>query len=272
MIQDKLLKDFEEWLNNNTGILPRTKYHYLKVIRMFLSSAESASIDNINKFLHERKCHVFKYPFKYFLEFLDREDDYSKIMSIRRKPKGKYGVYVDKKKISDMIHQIIDENYYIVAKIQYLTGARANDILSLKRNNVRKKEDCIVLNLITKGEKEHTVAIPYPEAKEIIDYIEKTQREYPFLKGKRRELARWVDNNYRYYYEHIRRASELTGLKGFRTHDFRRNLANDIYKATKDIFLAKRVLGHKNIAHTEIYLERLNREDAIKEAIEKFRR
>jgi len=83
---------------------------------------------------------------------------------------------------------------------------------------------------------------------------------------------RWVNNNYRYYYEQIRNAATIVGMSGFTPHDFRRNFATDAYRETKDIYLTRDLLGHRNIDHTIIYLKSLDMEKRSKEIIEKIRR
>lgn len=268
-----MIEEFKKWMEDNTILLPRTIKQYARVIRAFLMEYPQARVEEMNEFLQRKNSgYFYRYAFKRFLKFLGREEEWPLITRVKRKPKHRYGVFVNKDKIQEMIKQIRDRSYYIVAKIQYLTGARACDVLKLKRDSIKIREDRITLHLITKGNKEHIVAIPYPEAEEIVDFLEDTNKEYPFLKGKHKDMTTWVTNNYRYYYEEVKIASETTGLKGFRTHDFRRNFASDVYMKTRDVYLVKGLLGHRNLRHTIEYLQRINEEEEAKKAIERFRR
>lgn len=274
-IKEKLVKNFEEWMNNNTSLLPRSKSQYLKIIKMFLRSYDGITIDNINKFLREKHGHFYRFAFRYFFMFLEREKNYSSIVKIRRMPRKRHGVYAKKERLKDLIYQISKDNFRIVALIQYYTGARPHDVLGMRKEDFRVEEvegSGLTLHLIMKAMVEHTAEIPFPEAKEIIEFVKKSHKEYPFLIGKSKDFTRWINNNYRYYYKEIRIASEMIGLKGFRPHDFRRNLANDVYKGTKDIYLTKEILGHKRIETTVRYLEGLKKKEEIRKAIERFRR
>jgi len=266
-----MIQEFKEWLDNTT-LLPRSRSQYLKVIGLFLRSSDDISIENVNGFLQEREGHYYRFAFKYFFDFLERPNDYSLLKKIRRKPRRRHGVYTEKERLVDLIQQIKRKTYRIVALIQYYTGARPHDVLGLRKEDIKIKKDGLVLYLIVKGNREHTANIPFPEAQEILDFIQGTEKEYPFLRGKSKSLTNWIDNNYRYYYQEIREASELIGLKGFRPHDFRRNMASDVYRGTKDLFLTKEILGHKRIETTVRYIERIKKEDETKKAIERFRR
>jgi integrase len=271
------LEKFDEWLETNTDLLPRTKKQYRKVIMQFLKQHDdSVALKDMNRFLNEKKISFYRFPFKFFLKSLDRENEYTGLIKIRKKPRARHGIYTTQEKIMDLINKILDPVYKTAALIQFYTGARPQDVLSLNKKDFEIKENGIVIYFGRwKGMKEHTSKIPFPEANCIIYFMNNWSKQFPFLKGKGsdKNLIKWIDNNYRYYLNEITLAAkEVSGLENFRPHDFRRNLAADIYSGTKDLFLTKEILGHKNIDTTTKYLAEIQGEDSSREMVERFRR
>ena len=258
-------------MNQNTNLLPRSKTQYNKVIDQFIHRYHAVTIENINRFLVEKNISFYKFAFFYLLKFLDMKNEYININKIRKLPKKRYGVYVDADKIKQMFQHINTPEFFVVAMIQFLTGCRSQDVLGLTKDHIIIKADGVTLHLVVKGMREHTVAIPFPEAKLIVDFT-RNKGEYPFLRGKQHDITKWITNNYNYYYREIKRASEAIGIHGFRTHDFRRNFASDVYSGKKDIFLIQQLLGHQSIETTARYLQDIRSEEASKKAIEEFRR
>ena len=244
---------------------------YYKVIKQFLKNNHEVTTENINRFLLEKKIATYKFAFFHFLKFLGMDLEYKDILKIKRTPKKRMGVYLDREKLMGLINMIVDDGYRIVAIIQNLTGSRSQDVLSLRRDKVEIKPDGITLHLLVKGMREHIVLIPFPEAQRILDFIT-DKGDYPFLRGKQTNLTKWVNNNYRHYYDAVKEASRIVGVPEFSTHDFRRNFATDVYKGTNDLFLVKMLLGHSSIETTAGYLQQIQKEEASKKAIEDFRR
>jgi integrase len=258
-------------MNQNTNLLPRTKTQYSKVIDQFIHKYHTVTIENINRFLVEKNISFYKFAFFYLLKSLGMNNEYHNINKIRQLPKKRYGVYVESEKIKKIFEHINKPEYFMVAMIQFLTGCRSQDVLGLNKDHIIIKADGVTLHLVVKGMREHTVAIPFPEAKIIVEFI-RNKGEYPFLRGKQKDLTQWITNNYNYYYKEIKQATKAVGIHGFRTHDFRRNFASDVYRGKKDIFLVQQLLGHQSIETTARYLQDIQREEASKKAIEEFRR
>lgn len=266
---------FKEWLQGNSTLLPRSIRQYDKVIHAFIGEYGMAvTLENINSFLLKKNISFYRFAFKHFLEFLNRGDVYFKIVKLKRKPKKRFGFYTDKDKIIQLINRITDRKFYLVARIQFLTGARTHDVFGLKKEgDYRIKKNGLIIYLMTKGERKEPYLIPFPEAKEIIDFLEYSNEEYPFLRGSSNNLTTWIDNNYRYYLRTIVEVSEAMGLHGFRPHDFRRNFASYVYGFSgKDIHYTKEALRHKDIKHTTEYLSTITKEEESKKIIEKLRK
>lgn len=275
-VVEGLSDEFREWLESNSALLPRTRKQYVKVINQFLRKFDdSTEMKDINKFLAGKNISYYRFPFKLFLKFLNKEKDYLDVVKQKKKPKEKHGIYTTPRKELQLVEKVGDPVYRTVALIQYYTGARPQDVLSLNRKDFEIKENGLTIYFgRSKGLNPNTFMIPMPEAAEIVLSIATLKDEFLFLRGiPSSELTTWVDNNYKYYLNELTEAAkEVEGLERFRPHDFRRNLAADIYSKTKDIFLVKNILGHKSIETTSKYLDDIKKEEASREVVEKFRR
>jgi integrase len=268
---------FEDWLRNNTFLLERTIRLYVRTIERFKRLFGNPTIENINRFIiestKERRSYYVKYVFRLYLKYLGREEDYPKLVKVRQKAKKRIGCYLAKEEIMRIIDLMTDKTYRIVALIQFLTGARAHDVLSFNSKNLVRQNDDVWLGLTPKGEKRlYYVFIPKKHAKLICDFIESSGKEYPFLKGNIENFVNAVNNNYRYYYNEVKNAAKFAGYPDFSTHDFRRNFIEDIYSREKDLRVIKDIAGHSNIRYTMQYLKQhFETRPRIKKLIEEIR-
>lgn len=268
---------FEEWLRRTTNLGERSIRLYTRTIRRFLSLYPEVTIENINDFIFksskERRSVYVRYAFKYLLTFLDRKDEYKDVVSVRQPVKKRVGCYLPKEEIIKIIENIKDERYKMVALIQFLTGARAHDVLSFNKNDVIEKDETLFLRLIPKGRrKEHIVVIPKKFKERVLNFIEVSTSEYPFLRGDISNITRAVDNNYKYYFDALKKSAKLCGYPEFSTHDFRRNFAEDLRENETDIIEISNMLGHSSPIYTLHYLQQ-NKADMKKriQSAEKIR-
>jgi len=202
----------------------------------------------MNKFIteafRENSSLYVKYAFNHYLQFTGRLEDYRDLVPVKSKPRKKHGVYLKKEQLLEIIENISDERYRTVALIQFLTGARAHDVFSFDKNNMWLQDDgSLKLILGIKGGREHTVFIMSKFVPRVTQFIEKVNKKNPFLRGQSSSFTNLVNNNYRYYFTILKNAAKKCGHDAFATHDFRRNLSDDIYSITKDVGQVSKAIG-----------------------------
>lgn len=267
--------NFKEWLKDNSPLMERTIIMYSRTINRFLSSYDNVDLQNINKFVtdsfrNKRSCYV-KYAFKYYLEFINKEEMYKKIVPVKVSPVKKEGVYLPSKKLFKIVNGIKDETFRIVALLQYITGGRSHDILGIEKTRIKEnKDESLQIILIAKGNKKRYVFIPKHYVNTITKFVEKCQKKYPFLRGDTENLRSAVDRNYRYYYNHVKASAKKLGYDKFATHDFRRNFIDDVQTATEDIRQSANVSGI-TVGTAIKYLNKKIEKEKSKEIIERIR-
>jgi integrase len=271
-----MTQEFQEWLRNNTTLMERTILNYTRTMERFFSEHNELTVENINKFItsHTRNTRTYyiKYAFRFYLIFSGKPEMYRDIVKVKERPKKKAGIYLSKEELIDIVNNIDSIRYRFVALIQYLTGTRAGDLLRFTSDNMMEKDNNIILRLYeAKGGKEQMLFIPPRFADHVKQFIINTGSKRPFLEGQSENLRKLVDNNYRYYYEALKVSANKLGFKGFTSHDFRRNLANNAFDETKDIRIVQKILGHSNFTTTLRYIKNSIDESKLQKIIEELR-
>jgi integrase len=232
----------------------------MRTIRRFYKKYEEPNINNINKFVsesfREKRSVYAKYVFKHYLRFLGKTPHkYTLLVAVKVKPRKKYGVYIPKTEQLKIVDTIKDPDYRMVALIQFITGARPEDVITIKRSSmVLERNGSLRLMSEAKGGREKVLYIPPKYTPMVKDYFDNNNNEYPFIKGlSKKGFIRLVDNNYQYYYNALSEASHEVGHPDFRPHDFRRNFANDLDEAGYSLREIQEALGHARIETTARY-------------------
>lgn len=260
-----LINDFHNYLKLNTNLNERSIRNYVGVIKTFLNKYNEITVENMNDYI--RQYPFARYVFKYFLAFLGRESDIFKLIKAKEKTREVKGVYLDKETILSAI-QKLPEKERVIALIQFLTGARASEVIKISKENVSFEGDFIKIKLITKGWKERFIFIPVRYA-EVVNYIVKSPFRYVFLEDNEIDERR-VNTVYTIYYMKVKEAFTSVGINNFSTHDFRRNFINFIYNKTKDIVKTKTMVGHEKIETTFRYINKLLTHEELKKIIEEI--
>lgn len=270
-------QSFKEWLTDNTKLSERSIDLYVRTVNRFLEKYAGPSIENINNFIAESfrnsASYYVKYAFKFYLQFLRREMDYYKLVKVKVKPTEKIGCYVTKDILESIVNGIDDPIYQRVALIQYVTGKRAHDVLGVKRDNVMKLEDgALRIRFLPKGERREVFGfIPIVFVAPIVELIDHTSKEYPFLKGEGKTFVKLVNNNYHKYEMKIKKSALKVNQPTFASHDFKRNFLEEFYIASgKDIHLTQQAGDHLQFETTLRYFKRIQEED-MKTVVEKVR-
>lgn len=138
-------------------------------------------------------------------------------------------------------------------ELMYATGLRVSELLSLERGNV----DLIngVVGVMGKGAKERRVPLG-DFAKEYVEkYINEVRRYNPGHRTKYLFLNRYGEPLSRqYFFKQIKKYAELAGIEtSISPHTLRHCFATHLIESGAQLKAVQEMLGHTNIATTEIY-------------------
>lgn len=253
---------FLEWLRSNTDLSEGSAVLYDRTIRRFLREFEGhTSTIDINRFITEsfrnNASYYVKYAFKHYLNYT-KQKSYDDLVKVKIGAKKRMGKYVSEAKIKEIIENIKNETHKDIAIIQYGTGARAREIITLSWDNIDYEPNRIRIRLIGKGNKQR-----FTYLNKELDVVLKRHvgvGEYLFLPSQfasynQALFEKKVQTQRSYYYKSISQAAQLSGLDRFGTHDFRRNVAEMLRKKISDPYIVQRVLGHADIRTTMLYYQ-----------------
>ncbi|MFW6119399.1 MAG: tyrosine-type recombinase/integrase [Petrotogales bacterium] len=262
---------FRRWMRVNTNLLEGTIKIYARTISEYFDEYEDLSVNHINEFVskafRESRSPHKKYAFKPYMLFLELPQDkdgepsmYKQIVKARVRPRKKQGHYLPKNKIKQIIDSIEDDVYRDIAKLQYACGARAHEIIKIKKDNIDIQDKYVTVTIEGKGDKEGTLYYSHAFIP-IFEKHTKPNESYLFLSEadelSREDLQRKVDNIRRYYSTALRSAAEACGYPGFGTHDFRRNFTDGVLDKHGPIS-TQRALRHGHYQTTEKYINSKN--------------
>lgn len=139
-------------------------------------------------------------------------------------------------------------------EIMYASGLRVSELLSLKMKNISLERG--IITVVGKGSKQRKV--PFGEfAKEyLVKYIEHGRKKNP---GTRSEIV--FLNRYgkplsrQYFFLQVKKYAEMVGIEEeISPHTLRHCFATHLLESSADIRTVQEMLGHSNIATTQIYL------------------
>ena len=278
-----IISEYIEWLITKKQLKPSSLRVYRIVCVVFISENYDR-LDDINAYndyiikkgIKQRSPHVHA-MLKSFIQFYiqDAGKRHTMIENLIT-PEFFDGPLTEKKYLSEdqiinVINSLQKPKFKIVSLIQNITGARAGDVLSIKRGNIIPElyEGKNVLKIVIdgKGNKRNVVYIHDPLIQTLImDYIikhienidfyflNKYTNWYHSVHGKEAML---IKNNYKAYMRDLDRALKLNGLssKEFGTHDYRRCFARRVWSKYKDLVILQDLLNHQNPATTIRYLK-----------------
>lgn len=282
--------EFRDWLRDFKRLSESSINIYASVITKFFIEYEEDTLDNINWFIAEyanksRSVHYFS-VMKSWLEFSFRENRgaYNEIVDNLVRPRRPKNLKTERQYLKDddiieILNHIKHHENRIIALIQFLTAARAGDVISVRRDMIQHEEyqnqKTLKIVLEGKGGKRNVVYIFDTIAIGLIDkYLEKydnnMKRIIPeyyenFVFIKKRKYKKYdiptdgmmIRRQYYRYWKDLGRAIELSGVvdrRKFATHDFRRCFARKVWEKHKDVDILKRALNHEDASTTLRYL------------------
>lgn len=141
-----------------------------------------------------------------------------------------------------------------ILEMLYGSGLRVSELVNLKLSDMYRDEHYMLIH--GKGSKERLVPIS-PEAEKWFDYwwedrchltIQPGQEDYAFLNRNGHQLTRMM------IFTIIRRCAEAAGIKKtISPHTLRHSFATHLLQNGADLRIIQQLLGHEDIATTEIY-------------------
>lgn len=263
------MEEFLEYLNKQTSLSPRTAKTYAKILHAF-HSRRDPTIEAMNE---EIKIYpLTKYAFKFWLTWQGRADEIPKLLKGRILPAKREGVYLNSEELLRIINAVEDPRYKVIATIQYATGIRASDVLKIRKERIRiLPSGGLRIRVIGKGEKERIVFMPQAYVNIVLEFISPFHDySFPFTtNGTCTTLD--IETTYNYYWRAIKQAAIKAGFPKFASHDWRRNLINDVFERTKDLRKAQVAAGHSRADTTIRYINKKVQEKEYRELINDIR-
>ncbi|MEG0328258.1 MAG: tyrosine-type recombinase/integrase [Erysipelothrix sp.] len=134
----------------------------------------------------------------------------------------------------------------------YRCGLRVSECVDLSFNQIYREEKWI--RIIGKGQKERMIPVADDALNALFDYIENvrpswvtSQSPYVFINSKGKRLTR------QYVDQMIKRRCKHAGLDSISAHTLRHSFATGILEQGVDLRIIQELLGHSDIATTQIY-------------------
>lgn len=135
----------------------------------------------------------------------------------------------------------------------YATGLRVSELLLLEKNNVNLIRG--IVKVMGKGAKERQIPLGDFASEYISKYLLEVREKSPNRKSKYLFLNKAGNPISRvYFFKMIKKYSALAGInKDISPHTIRHSFATHLLEAGTELRLVQQMLGHTNIATTQIY-------------------
>ena len=244
----------------------------IRSLKKYQKSRKYTIGEAVTKYLRKRIIKARGYPVLYAIKhYLKYKKVPGEVINKLPKPKRSdpeidVGTYVNRKQINQILH-ILQEHpikkYFVIAVIQAYCGTRPGETIKLNKSNIKfdEKTKQLKITVFGKGRRKGLTVIHPPLSNKVVyPYVIK-QGDYPFLTKtfnniESEEALKAIKSVYKEYYLHVKKAGESIGVKNFKPHDFRRNLANDLISGGSDINIIQQVLRHKDPTTTILYFKK----------------
>lgn len=277
MDNETLIKNFCDYLimernySNNTMLAYRNDVsHFAIFIKKELLDVNSDDISKYLKYHENLSNKTISHEISSFKSFFDY---YEKIGKIKRNPTEKITrPKLDKKlptvlsleEISSLLNIEINNQYdarnKAIMELLYSSGLRISELINLELANIDLDEDLI--RVMGKGSKERIVPLGDYAIEAISTYINdyrpllnKKNSSYIFLNNRGYPISR------QFIFKTIKLECIKKGIKkNISPHTLRHTFATHLLKNGADLRIIQELLGHENIATTQIYTHITNDE------------
>ncbi len=260
-------ENFKIYLENKTNLMSSSINTYSKIINEYEDKyGIEPNLKNLNEFIlqkcNNRQTNV-KCAIKYFLNFRWKHKNiYKQLIKIKAVPVLKKNNYIYEEQAINLISYIRNNEHKLIAKIQYFTGAKANEVIGILKENIslESKEKRIRIDIVGKGDKINILYVDDNLWYEFQEYI-RIEGPYLFIKTltelKDSELWGKTETYYKKYYESLKESARNLDLN-IATHDLRKSFAQSLEKHGADMYEIKIALRQKNIEATKNILKNVS--------------
>lgn len=256
-----------------SGLKPQTIEGHIKKIRVFLRNIDDSDLhdiklDTILEFLrklrHEREYCVgtvnnYRSALKYFYEItLEKQWIDKKIPRLRGyDPKPSV---LAKEEVIKFIEAVPNKMYQMVLYTIYSSGLRVGEVVALKVRDIDSVRMQIYVARGKNGSARYAI-LSEKNLKMLREYILEWKRKYRFkfhpdsylfpsshLKGEHIS-SKTIKNNI------IKISKKINFNKRITAHSLRHSFGTHLYEAGVNIFDIKKLLGHKCLSSTNIYVQ-----------------
>jgi len=266
---ESVLKEFEDYLVNNTTSSHLTINRYKQVARRFLLAVGlQFNVNQINSWLSDqnrnKSCYHYKFALRHFLISIGKKHLLDQLAPSRAKPRKKAFNYISKEVMEKVINSLPGVHKRI-AFLQLKTGARISEILTLRAENIDYQINPNLIHIKvgigkskTKGNKEGLLYLSKKYENLLKSWIKKPYG-YIFLENisdrdSEEILYRKIDNFRRTFDLELVKAGRWHHVEGLSSHYLRHLYSDYFLKAGGDPMYLRKALRHKNIETTMRYV------------------
>lgn len=271
-MNSKIIEEFYQFLLIEKNYSKNTIDSYMRNIKQFIEVNKDIDLLQINEqivndyliFLREnfdnntviQKISSLRSLYKFLLQ-----ENYVKENLFSEISLGKKNVILPKFLTIDEINNFLDSipldsNLNIRNKamfeVLYSTGVRISELLNIKINDINFNEDLI--NIFGKGKKERIVPLNKTAKKYLLLYLNesrihllKDDTDLLFVNKNGKKISRQG------FTKILKTQANLVGITDISPHKIRHSIATHMLNNGADLKVVQELLGHENIATTEIY-------------------
>ena len=281
----ELLKKYKEYLELEKNYSPNTTSSYLRDVRLFsekinmnLLAADEKTIKDYLKTISDHSSrsvsHVLS-SLKSFYNYMERLDKI-KINPVINIDYPKLDKKIPEFLTFDEVNKLLDINILneydarnkAILELLYSSGIRISELTSMELSNV-DLDDCII-RIMGKGSKERIVPLGDFAIDALSNYIKyyrpllnKKNSSYVFLNNRGGVLTR------QFIFKVIKLECQKKNIKKkVSPHTLRHTFATHLLKNGADLRIIQELLGHENIATTQIYTHMTN--ESLKKDYDEF--
>lgn len=268
----KDLNDFEDWLQQYQ-LLDSTIKKYVMAMTNVLKSVNGVDKEQLNIFLKKHPRPFYKSSIEYYLEFKGYDFKVMKVKIPQRKPIES----IELSQLRSILDKIkgfknVNMDVYWLTSLLFHTGARINEVLRLKINDIDFNNNLIIFKDTGRQiKKDRPIKVHKNIIKKLHEYAVVTKG----LLGNERVVythhkdpinSQSAYMSYRNYIERLVKNNIITQEDSrliVKSHNFRRSVINHILDLTEyNLLPAGQYVGHSKPDTTMRYVDDLRKEKA----------
>lgn len=249
-----VVENFGIYLQNNSNLSLRSIYAYKKVIKSMINFyGVDPSVEKLNQFLL-RSPSLSKFALKYFLDFRWRTKVFNRLTFPKYDNIVKKKTPITKEQAKMIIQCIEDPKHKLMAQIQYFTGAKAYEVIPIKKEHIIKEfeEKRIRIDIENSNGKKDSLYLIDSIWYDIQNCMLK-DGQYLFLNNaeglNEDQMLKKIESAYIQYYNSLKNASLDVGIN-ISTHDWRVGFARVVEEESNDKFEVQRLMRNTNLSFT----------------------